>query len=289
MTEQECFEKLLNLKFPDGFRCAGCGSDVFWMKPNRRIVICRKCRKEISPLAGTLLSRSRISLENWFEIIYMVTSSPDRVVTAKSVFEEIGLGSYRTAWEAMNKIRFSISHNDPKIRLKGKIEFDEVVISGIGSEYNKVSILGALEIEGEKRLTLQMIKNPDEMNIKHYLKKYISRKVTVITNPDKLYIVNWLVLNRIKQKSSVKYYGAKFMSIHIILQDISYGLRNGHHGISEKYLQRNLDEYVFTFNHNDNRAMAYEKVLSYMVNTKMTEYRKAEREKKSVLQILTRS
>lgn len=216
----------------------------------------------------------------------MMTNSPDRVITAKTIFKELGLGSYRTAWEALNKIRFVISHNEPRIKLKGHIEFDEMVINGIGSEYNKVSILGALEIEGKKRLTLQMIKNPDEMNIKDYLKKKIDKKATVITDPDKLYIHNWLVLNRIKQKSSVKHYGANFMSIHIILQDVRYGLRNGHHSVSEKYLQRNLDEYVFTFNNNDDRTKAYEKVLNYMVNTKLTAYRSAEIPKRSFLSII---
>ncbi|HAK45122.1 MAG TPA: IS1595 family transposase [Spirochaeta sp.] len=286
MTEKECFDRLIEVIYPAGFICPNCGRTQSWSKPQRRIIICKSCRREISPLAGSMFSRSHISLETWFKMIYMLTSSPERVITAKNIFEELDMGSYRTAWEALNKIRFSISHNEPRIKLRGIIEFDEMVVSGIGSEYNKVSILGALEIEGEKRLTLQMIKNPDEMNIKDYLKHKFSNKVTVITNPEKLYIRNWLVLNRIRQKSAVKHYGANFMSIHIILQDVRYGLKNGHHSISEKYLQRNLDEYVFTFNHNSSRDRAYEKVIDYMVNTKITSYREAEKIKRSFLSII---
>ncbi len=285
MTEKECFEKLVKLRYQELFSCPVCRNSDIWLKPDRRIIICKNCRKEISPLSDSLFGRSHIPLGTWFDIIYLVTSSPDRVITAKTIFEELDIGSYRTAWEALNKIRFAISHNEPRIKLKGVIEFDEMVISGIGSEYHKLSILGAIEIEGEKRLCLEMIKNPDEMNIKDYLRKRFSRKVTVITDPDKLYILNWLVLNRINQKSSIKHYGANFMSIHIILQDVRYGLKNGHHNISEKYLQSILDEYVFTFNNKD-RNIAYEKVIKYMVNTKMSEYKKSETKKRRFLSII---
>ena len=286
-SEKDSFLKLIKLKWKDGFNCPECGNYEYWYKTDRRLIICKKCRKEISPLSNSMFSRSHLKLNTWFEVIHMMICSPDRVITARTIFNELEIGSYRTAWEVMNKIRFSISHNEPRIKLNGILEFDEMVISGIGSDYNKVSILGAIEIEGEKRLTLQMVKNPDEMNIKDYLRKKFARRVIVITDPVKLYIRNWLVLNRINQKSAIKHYGSNFMSLHIILQDVRYGLKNGHHSISEKYIQRNLDEFVFTFNHNHNREQAFEKVLDYMVNTNIKDYRKAQNKKRTFLSIVS--
>ena len=288
ITERECFEKLLDIIYPEGFSCPSCRGKDRWLKPERRIVICRRCRKEVSPLSKTMFGRSHLSLQNWFEIIRLMTCSPERVITAKIIFTELNLGSYRTAWSAMNKIRFAITKNEPRIKLEGLIEFDELVISGIGSEYRKLSILGALELEGGRRLSLQMVKNPDEMNIKVYLRKRFGRGVTVITNPEKLYIRNWLELNRYKNKSAVEHYGKNFMNLHIILQDIRYGLRNGHHSVSEKYLQRNLDEFVFVFNHNAERERAREKLLNYMIDTKIEEYRSSEQKKTNILSILSR-
>ncbi len=286
MVHDESFKMLVGHYLKDGFCCPVCGGDTYWIKEARRLLICRKCRKEISPLGNTMFGRSHIPLKKWLELIRLICCSPERVITAKTVFEELDLGSYRTAWEAMNKVRYAISLNEPQKRLNGVIEFDEIVITGYGSDYHKVSILGALELEGEKRLSLQMIKNPDEMNIKDYFKRRFSENIKVITSPDKLYIRNWLELNRISQMSSFSYYGGDFMNLHIILQDIRFGLKNGHHSVSEKYMQRNLDEYVFIFNHNNDREEAYRIVLKYMLNTKITDYRKLEKRKRSVFSII---
>ena len=285
-NEADCFNLLIRYKWENGFRCSKCGGKSYWTKPERRIVICKNCRKEVSPLAGTMFHRSRIALVPWFKIIHRLICSPDEVVTAAVIFKEMGLGSYRTAWSVLNRIRFAISSSEPRRVLSGLIEFDEIVISGIGSEYRKISILGALELENDKNLTLHMIKNPDEMNIKDYFKRLFEKKVSVITDPEKLYISNWLELNRIKQIYSHDYYGSNFMNLHIILQDIKYGLKNGHHSVSEKYLQRNLDEYVFIFNNNDDRKNAFYKVLKFMIDTQYSKYLKAENKKNSFFSII---
>ena len=284
--EKHCFNELLKFRYSKGFRCEKCGCNKYWIKADRRIIICKNCRAEYSPLAGTMFSRSHISLKRWFNLLFMITCSPERVITANTVFRELSLGSYRTAWEALNKLRYAISVNEPNERLEGTIEFDDIVISGIESDYSKISILGSLELNGEKRLNLQMIKNPDEMNIKNYLRQRFKKDVTVITDPDKLYIQNWLKLNRISFQSTNHYYGFNFMNLHIILQDLKYGLKKGHHGVSEKYLQRNLDEYMFVFNHNADRKNALELLKNYLVNTRISDYKRAENKKRTLLSII---
>jgi hypothetical protein len=287
--EEKCFGKLISIRWPKGYRCPLCGNSSYWTKAVRKLLICKNCRKEISPLADTMFSRSRISLSAWFEIIKTLTNSPERVVTATAIFEEVDLGSYRTAWEALRKLRFTISHNEPRLKLCGNVEFDELVISGQVGDYSKISILGALEVDGKKRLSLKMIKNPDEMNIKDYFQRRFSRKTNIIIDSEKLYIRNWLALNRMKPISSKQMYGSKFMNLHIILQDLKFGLRNGHHGISDKYLQENLDEYVFIFNHNNDRGKAFDLLLEYMMKTEISVYRDSKKQNKSFLSIITGS
>jgi hypothetical protein len=274
------------MRWKEGFRCESCGSREYWTKPLRKLIICKECRKEVSALAGTMLSRSHLSAYTWYRIVRMVTCSPDKVVTAKSVCGEVGIGSYRTAWEALRKIRYAISVNQPKQKLEGTIELDEMVINGHGSEYRKISILGALEVEGKKMLSLRMIRNPDEMNIKNYFNNNFSKNVAVISDPEKLYISNWLELNRIKQISSAESYQRHFMNLHVILQDVRYGIRNGHHSVSEQYMQEGLDEYVFVFNNNSDRENACEKLLDYMVNTDISGYRSTKAKNKSFLSII---
>ncbi len=283
--EQESFENLIQLKFPEGMVCKNCGGKEFWEKPVKRIAVCRHCRSEKSPLAGTMLHRSHISLEQWSGIIKLMINSADRVITAKTIFREIPLGSYRSAWNALRKIRYAISFHREDEHLVGEVEFDEIIKRGQGEDYRKVSILGALEMSGEKRLSLRMVKNPDEMNIKDYFKKNFDKNTVFIVDPQKLYLRNWLELNRFKQKSSITAYGGKFMNIHIVLQDVKYGLRNGHHNVSEQFLQEYLDEYQFIFNNNDNRENAEQLVMGYLMNTPIEGFNKRTEDKKSFLSI----
>jgi len=284
--EEKCLDKLISIRWPEGYSCPECGNKNYWTKALRRLLICKNCRKEVSPLSDTLFSRSHISLSIWFEIIKMLTNSPERVVTATAIFKEVDLGSYRTAWEALRKLRFAISWNEPRRKLGGNVEFDELVISGKVGDYSKISILGALEVGGMKRLSLQMMKNPDEMNIKDYFKTNFSSKTNIIIDSEKLYIRNWLALNRMKQSSSKQMYGSNFMNLHIILQDIKFGLRNGHHGISDKFLQENLDEYAFIFNNNDDRGKAFDLLIEYMVKTPVSEYKLSGKKSRSILSII---
>ena len=286
LSEEDCFKKLVSKYWKYGYKCRKCGSREHWNKADRRILVCKKCRKEVSPLSGTMFSRSHLSLVQWLEIIRMVTCSPEIVVTAKGVLDGVGIGSYRTAWEALRKIRFAVSRNLPRFRLKGNIEFDELVIAGRGSDYSKVSILGALEVDGEKRLSLKIVKNPDEMNIKDYFRKTFSRGAKIITDSEKLYIRNWLELNRIRQTGCGDVYGHNFMNLHVVLQDIKYAIRNGHYGVSEDLLQAHLDEFVYIFNHNDDRAQAYELLLEYMMKTKISSYRQSLKRERSFFSII---
>ncbi len=285
--EQESFENLIKLRFPEGMVCERCGGQKFWEKPVKRITVCKHCRTENSPLANTMLHRSHISLEHWSGIVRLMINSSDRVITARTIFREIPLGSYRSAWNALRKIRYAISYHTEDERLEGEVEFDEIIKRGQGEDYRKVSILGALEMSGEKRLSLKMVKNPDEMNIKDYFKKNFDKKAVFIVDPQKLYLRNWLELNRFKQKSSITAYGGKFMNIHVVLQDVKYGLRNGHHNVSEQFLQEYLDEYQFIFNYNDNREKAQQLVLGFMMNTPIEGFNKRPETKKNFLSIFS--
>ena len=277
LDEAECFRILLKNMGNRKLRCGRCGSPEYWSKPERRIVICKNCRKERSPLSGTMFSRSHLTLRQWFDIIRIMTNSPDIVVTAVAVRRMAEIGSYRTAWEAMRKIRWVIGRCESVGKLHGDVEFDELVIDGDASEYRKLSILGALETGGQKRLSLVMVKNPDEMNIKGYFKKIFGAGVNAIIDNEKLYIRNWLELNRIKQTSGRDYYGNSFMNIHIIMQDVKYGLKNGHFGVSEQEIQSHLNEFSFIFNHNTERGRAFELLLSYMTKTGPSEYLRSKR------------
>jgi ribosomal protein L37AE/L43A len=46
-TEQDCFEYLISIRWPDGPLCPKCKSDKFWHSNNGQILQCSACRQKI--------------------------------------------------------------------------------------------------------------------------------------------------------------------------------------------------------------------------------------------------
>lgn len=78
--------------------------------------------------AGTLFADTNLPLRLWFEAIWHVTNQKYGA-SALGLQRILGLGSYRTAWNWLHKLRRAMvrPHRD---RLAGAVEVDEVYIGG---------------------------------------------------------------------------------------------------------------------------------------------------------------
>jgi integrase len=56
-SEQSCIQYLIQSRWPEGFHCDECAGDSYWFLDKRRKLVCRNCRKEITPTSGTLMHR----------------------------------------------------------------------------------------------------------------------------------------------------------------------------------------------------------------------------------------
>ena len=85
-SEEACREYLLQLRWPDGFRCPRCGCRE--SSAVRTVLLrCRDCRHQTSVIAGTIFQDTRTSLRLWFSS-HVVGDHPEervqRVGTATS-------------------------------------------------------------------------------------------------------------------------------------------------------------------------------------------------------------
>jgi hypothetical protein len=79
-SEEACREYLLQLRWPDGFRCPRCGCRE--SLPVRAVLLrCRDCRHQTSVTAGTIFQDTRTSLRLWFQAIWWVVSQKNRRIT----------------------------------------------------------------------------------------------------------------------------------------------------------------------------------------------------------------
>src|SRR6266851_3432681 len=65
--EAACIVALAELRWPKGFRCAGCAEQTAYQLAARpRVFECAGCGRQHSVTAGTVFHRTRTPLRKWF-------------------------------------------------------------------------------------------------------------------------------------------------------------------------------------------------------------------------------
>jgi transposase-like protein len=85
--------------------------------------LCGGCRHQASVTAGTIFQDSHLPLTTWFRALWYVTSQKTGV-SALGLQRVLGLGSYKTAWALLHKLRRAMVRPG-RDRLRGTVEVDE--------------------------------------------------------------------------------------------------------------------------------------------------------------------
>src|SRR3954468_7471332 len=122
-----CARWLFGKRWPDGFRCPGCGHDKAWeLGRGTLLVECARCHRQTSVTAGTVLHRSHLPPKLWFLAAWLVATHRNGI-SARQLWLQLGLGSYKPAWLLWRNLRRAMV--DPgREPLAGLVEVDETSI-----------------------------------------------------------------------------------------------------------------------------------------------------------------
>ena len=129
-TEDAAREWFESTIWRDGRHCPHCGSTNTAEnggKSENRPYHCRDCKKHFSVRIGTVMERSRISLQKWAIAIYLHMTSLKGVSSMK-LHRDIGV-TQKTAWFMLQRIRKAFD-NDDEPPFSGPVEVDETYIGG---------------------------------------------------------------------------------------------------------------------------------------------------------------
>ena len=71
--EAACIAALAELRWPDGFLCAGCaGRTAYQLASRPRVFECAGCGQQHSVTAGTVFHRTRTPLRKWFAAAWLI-------------------------------------------------------------------------------------------------------------------------------------------------------------------------------------------------------------------------
>ena len=119
-TEQQCRDYLMKLRYPDGqYVCPKCGSVASW-KVTDTVYECQDCHHQSTVISGTIFQDTHKPLTLWFRAIWYITAQKNGT-SALGLQHILGLGSYRTAWTWLHKLRRAmVRPGRDKIMVKSK-------------------------------------------------------------------------------------------------------------------------------------------------------------------------
>jgi transposase-like protein/Zn ribbon nucleic-acid-binding protein len=252
-NEQFCRDYLAKLRWPHGVRCPRCSGGVFWNRSDRPLKECVECGYQQSLFAGTIFQDTSLPILTWFNGIWWVTNQKTGI-SALGLQQALGLGSYRTAWLLLHKLRIAMVR--PKREpLSGDVEVDEVYLGGVN---NKDLIAVAAEIDGKKtgRIRMERIANRSSKELLKFIQNNIEKGSVIVT--DGLTSYDAVKENGYQHKPMRKPYfwedqdpdhEALLPRVHRVASLLKRWYYGTHHGrVEKKNLDTYLNEFVFRFN-----------------------------------------
>ena len=256
-TEAACREYLFKLRWPDGFVCSRCGYRKGWVTKNSKI-LCAGCRYGMTVTAGTIFQDSHQTLTNWFRAMWWLTNEKSGL-SALSLQRLLELGSYRTAWTMLHKLR-SAMVRPGRERLTGKVEIDDAYIGGVeegvrGRQLEgKVLVVVAAEEDGKGigRIRIGQVANASGESLHGFIKESIDPGSQVHTDDWKGYhgLRKAGYSHKITNVSKSQQAAHQLLPrVHRVISLTKRWLLGTHQGaVSHEHLQGYLNEFAFRFN-----------------------------------------
>ena len=255
-SEQACRDYLIQMRWPNGFTCPGCGHNSAW-SIKRDQLYCTKCNLQTSPTSGTIFHRTKKPLRLWFQAIWQITSQKYGA-NALGLQRVLGLGSYHTAWEWLHKLRRAMVRPNREL-LSGLVEVDETYVGGVkpgkrgrGAEGKALVLVGVEDKSelGYGRIRLRQMPDASTASLRKFIEENIESGSTVRTDGWKGYtsVPSWGYKHHIEiQSANIGEYSLTL--VHQIASLLKRWLNGTYQGaVRASHLDYYLDEYTFRFN-----------------------------------------
>lgn len=281
-TDYDCLQYIIELRWPEGFSCPNCGEKGYWLASKNRI-ICSKCKHQTTALAGTIFDQTNKPITLWFRAIWWMIAQKNGV-SAAGLQRILGLGSYRTAWTWLHKLRILTVKPGREV-LSGKVEIDETLVGGKakgkrgrGAE-NKNIVLIAVEIleKGTGRIRLGIVPEASARYLLKWIRNNVQKDSVVITD-------GWQGYKRLEQNgykhevdmATVKNSDEEILpNAHRVAALLKRWLIGTHQNYtSGDRLSSYLDEFVFRYNRrkSKSRGLLFKRVMEQAVSHNPVKY-----------------
>ncbi len=285
LDDRACRAYLERLRWPEGFVCPHCGSTRGWRTVDERFS-CGGCDRKVSVTAGTIFHRTRTPLTTWFAACWYMTSQKNGA-SALGLQQALGLGSYRTAWTMLHKLRRAMVRPD-RDRLSGDVEVDETYVGGLeqgvsGRQTKKKAIV-VIAVEtvsprGFGRVRLRRVPDCSGTSLIPFVCDVVEPGSVILTDgwqgysglPARGYVRKKTVISSSGDPAHVS-----MPAVHRVASLLKRWLLGTHQGaVRPEHLDAYLDEFTFRFNRRTShrRGLLFYRLLEQAVVTDPAPYK----------------
>jgi transposase-like protein len=248
--------------------------------------VCSACSYQMSAMAGTIFQDTHKPLGTWFRAIWWVTSQKNGA-SALGLQRVLGLGSYRTAWAWLHKLRRAMVRPG-RDRLSGRVEVDETYWGSRQEGWqgrepgHKTLIVIAAQEDGRKigRIRMRRVPDASAQSLESFVVESVEPGSVVHTD-------GWSGYGGLKKKgyaheatpqARLDEPGAQddlLPRAHQVVSLLKRWLMGTHHGaVSAEHLDYYLDEFTFRFNRRTSqyRGKLFYRLLQQAVNVEPAPY-----------------
>jgi transposase-like protein len=259
-TEEQCRQALFKWRWPDGFRCPGCGSGRYTAIKTRSLYQCSKCHRQTSLISGTIFEQTKLPLATWFLAIHLIAQAKTGL-SALALKRQVGV-SYNTAWGMKQKIMQVMKERDDSKPLGGAVQLDDVYWGGErrggkrgrGSE-NKTPFVAAVALDANGHpisMNMNVVKGFQSAEIARWAKQHLEPGSLVYS--DGLPCFAAVTAARCDHHPIVTGGGPQsvtreeFAWVNTMIGNVKRAINGTYHAISPNHLPRYLAEFCYRFN-----------------------------------------
>lgn len=209
-TEEKCLQSFVDYRLQRGITCTKCEEKTkhCFLKSHKRFQ-CSKCRKRTSYKKGTMMEKSKISIQIWFMLIHLMTATK-KSISALEVSRQLEL-RYDTIWYAMHKIRCAMGKRDTNYELNGTVEIDDAFFVTVDLQRNSDEPLKRGRGSQRTSKVLVMVES-EKASSEEIIEKY--GKETKHNKGRKMGFVKMIVMDDLSSKS-INYEGKENLNENV--------------------------------------------------------------------------
>ena len=285
--DSSCVEFLERLRWPNGFVCPLCGWSQGWRIADGRFS-CGGCARKVSVTSGTIFHGTRTPLTSWFAAVWYMTSQKNGV-SALGLQHVLGLGSYRTAWTMVHKLRTAMVRPDRDL-LSGDVEVDETYLGGVETgrrggrqrDSSKEIVVIGVEVHSPKgfgRVRLRRVADLSAVSLGGFVTDVVEPGSVIITDGWNSYRPlsrHGYTHKRISIRAGDDSAHVVLPGVHRVASLLKRWLMGTHQGaIRPEHLDAYLEEFTFRFNRRSShrRGLLFYRLLEQAVVTDPAPYK----------------